>query len=505
MADNPKQLYLPKNSAEARVQLINDFRYAAELTGIDDPPVEPGTDMYALFDTLSKHTMLGVANFSIAQDDSSVLDATGAALDNHRRALGLPEVPPAGSSGKIVVTIAGSTTIGNGTELKLPNGLRIQTVGTYINPADQAELDVTAIDTGALTNLAGGQEVTFVSAPTNVSAKAKVSNSFPLTGGTDAESDERKRDRILNTLRNKPAAGNWAYLRQLVLDNHGFIQDCYVYPAPGGPASQLIVPLRQFDIAQNDYSRAPSSALLQAIRNTIQSDANTGVETVVRAPTEQSVDFSILIEIPESALSGGNGSGWTDPTPWPPLVAGDSNTVAVSSVNADYDVVTVDAQTTTAPVAGQTQIAWWSPADRKFYTALVVTQTGSTGAWVLTLDRPLVGKDGVGIASADWISPNAQNLSAYGDTWVSIFNDLGPGEVTSDVNRLPRSKRHPYTTDEDPSSLTNAILGKVVGKHPEITDIEFGSAATTSPTVPASVADPPAVLIPRRLGIYRAT
>jgi uncharacterized phage protein gp47/JayE len=499
----PGVIYFPKSSAELREQFLQDYALAAIEADFDEPPVAPGTDIYFIGEAVSKICLIGLANTAISAKSVNILTATGADLDAIREAYGIDEVEPSGSSGKIVVTIAGSTTIGSGQAFKLPNGLRGHVVGTYINPADQAEIDVTADDVGSLTNLAAGGEVEFVAAPTNVAAKAKVSNSFPLTGGTDVESDTRKRDRILNVLRNKPGGGNWGQIRQLVLDEHGFVQDCYVFPAPGGPSSQLIVPVREFDKANNDYSRAPSAALLQAIRGTVQAESNVGIESVIRAADEEDADFAIEIEIPSSQLSGGNGEGWTDPEPWPQLEVADGGYVTITAVGASNDSITVDAATTTEPLDGQTNVAWWSPADRKFYTALVTDHSGATTAWVLTLDRPLVGKNGVGPAAGDYISPNAQNLSAYGDTWVSMFNELGPGEVTSDVNgRLPRSKRHPYTTDEDPSTLSRTVLSKLNQQHTEITDIAFTYSPTTAPTVPASVDDPPAVLIPRHLAFY---
>jgi uncharacterized phage protein gp47/JayE len=495
------QVLIP-SSTELRDQYLRDIRLAAIDTGVDEPPVEPGSDWYIEGTATANAFEVVLANQSLYAQDTDVLNATGEALDRIRRQYGLPEVPAQGSSGKIKITVTGATSIPSGTVIKLPNGLRIQTVGAVISPSDGQEIDVTAIDVGAATNLAGGEAVQFVSPPTNVAREAKVSTSAPLTGGTDAETDARKRDRILNTLRYKPAGGNWAYLRQMVLDRFGNVQDCYIYPTPGGPASQVIVPVKAFDRDSNDYSRALSSAALQAIRGLLQSDANTGIETVVRASADQSVDFTIKVDIPQSALSGGNGQGWIDPDPWPSLEVADSNTITITAVNSDNDSLTLDAQTSSAPVDGQTHIAWWSPADRKSYTALVESHSGSAGAWVVNLDRPLVGEDGVGPAVGDYVCPDAQNLSAYGETWVSLFEELGAGEITADANRLPRSKRHPYATDEDPHSVTNSFLGRLNGKHPEITDIEFGSAATTTPTVPASVDDSPSVLVPRHFAVY---
>jgi hypothetical protein len=289
------------------------------------------------------------------------------------------------------------------------------------------------------------------------------------------------------------------------LDEFGFIQDCYVYPALGGPSSQLIVPVREFDPDNNDFSRAPSDALLQAIRNSLQSDANTGIETSVRAAVDEDADFAVLLEIPESALSGGNGQGWTDPDPWPQLEPADSGRVTVSSVNSTNDEITVTAETATEPVDGQTQVAWFSRADRTFYPALVTDHSGTAGAWVLTLDRPLVGKNGIGPTVGDFISPNAQNLVKYAKTWVSLFQELGPGEMTADASRLPRAKRHPFTTSEDPAGVTNAALTRLSRDNPEITDFEFSYQSLTTPTIPSAVDDAPNVLVPRNLGFYRTT
>jgi hypothetical protein len=502
MADQVAQLKLPKNSAELRDQFLRDLRLAAIGIGVAAPPVEPGSDWWMLGEALSKMTLVAFSNINISARAQSVLDATGQALDRIREAYALPVVNPTGSSGKIKVTVLGATAIPNGTQGRLPNGLRFQVVGTFINPADGAEIDVAAIDTGSVTNFPAGSVVTFNVAPTNVSREAKVSTGSPLTGGTDAETDDRKRDRILNTLRYKPAGGNWAQIRQVVFDQFGGALDCYIYPAPGGPSTYIVVPVKAFDPDNNDFSRAPSSAALQTIRGLIFGNAPPGIKSVVRAPTDEPLDFTLKLELPGSVLTGGNGQGWTDAAPWPTLEVADGGTVAIDAVSSDNTQITVDAETAVEPIDGQTQIAWWSTADCKHYPALVVGHSGTAGAWVLDLDRPLVGKDGVGPTVGDFISPNAQNLEAYGNTWVSLFSTLGTGEITSDVNLLPRSLRHPYSTDEDPHSITNASLARFATKHPEISDIEFGSAAQTSPTVPATVDDSPNVITPGKFAIY---
>lgn len=495
-------IFVPKSSAELRDQFLRDVRLAAIDTGVDEPPVQPGTDYYIIGTALAELELIGLSNIAIADEDRSVLTATGDALDEQRAAYGLPEVEPSASSGKIRPTILGTTTITDGTQFVMPNGLRGQVVGNWVNPVDGDEIDAESVDTGSKTNLAGGQIVRFTTAPSNVAIDARVSFGSPLTGGTDEETDDRKRDRILNTLRNKPAGGNWAHVRQNVLDNVGSIQDCYVYPALGGPASAKVVPVKDFDPDNNDFSRACTTSMLDSARQFIHADLPTPQEIVVQAATDQNVDAAIHVTIPDSVQSGGNGRGWTDAAPWPPLVGGDGGKIDVTNYVDATPEIWCDAGTSTSPTAGTTHVAWWSPDDRKFYTALVTAVSGSAGDWHLELDRPFVSKDGTMPAAGDLLSPVAQNLDKYGEAWVDIFRRLGPGENTSDVNRLPRAARHPFVDDEDPSDLTVPMLLKLVQDNPEITDIEYGYLSDGTANVPAGVEEPPAILVPRHFAVY---
>lgn len=509
----PLTLYQPR-AFELRDRLLRDLRLAALDTDVDEPPVQPGSDWFLLATALDTVMLQQFTNVAAAERAYDVFDADSDDLDEIRKAEGLPEILPSGSRGKIRITVAGATTIVNGTEGTLPNGLRWRTVGAVVNPADQSEIDVEAIDTGENTNLKAGEKVRFATAPTNVNEEAVVSASEPLTGGDDGESDARKRDRILNARRNRPAGGNWGQLRQWALDALGGVQDAYVYPALGGPGSCKIVPIREFEPALSDYSRALTAAQTQTVRTYIQTKMGIPQEIVIQTVADENLDVTVLVTLPESALSGGNGQGWTDPTPWPPLVAADANRVTISAVGSGNDSITVTAATTVAPVAGQTHVAWWSAVDRKFRTRLVTAQSGATTAWVLTLESPLVDDSGAGPQIGDYVCPAAINLEAYGDAWVQLLQRFGPGENTNDAGRLPRAKRHPYVTDEDPTNVTNTTLSQwsrgfeasgdspAHEGFPEITGFELGYSSATTPTVPTDVDDPPNVFVPRHFAIY---
>lgn len=497
------EIYVPKSSGELREQFLSDIRLAAIDAGlIDEPPTGPGSDWYLLGTAAANIAYVGVANTAIADEDKSILTATGDALDEHREALGLPVVEASGSSGKIRIKVSGATVVQNGRRLTLPNGKRLQVVGTFTNPANNAEISVEAIDTGTATNAKAGTKVTFApSAPVNVALEAEVAASSPLSGGTDDENDARKRDRILNTLRNKPAGGNWAAIRQLVLDNFGGVLDCYIYPALGGPSSQKIVPVKAFEPEINDFSRTPSAALVAQVRGLIHANFPTGVETVVQGAADENLSVILELDIPDSSQLSGNGQGWVDPSPWPPRST-PAAAVAIDAVDSDADTLTLDANTSTEPVDGQTHIAWWSSADRMFYRALVVSHSGSSGAWVVNLDKPLVGKDGSIPAVGDYVCPDAVNIAAYGAAWVKMIAGLGPGENTADASRLPRALRHPLQSDEDPSTLTSVAVREFTRPFPEIADAEIGLASASAPTVPGSVATAPKIFVPLHFGIY---
>lgn len=495
--------FQPRNADELKAQFLRDIRLAAIDSGQAEPPTQPGTDWDFLGTAVSNICILGFANLDAADQDRSLLTAQEPALDDIRKAEGLPEVPAAGATGKLVVSIAGATTITNGLNFIYPNGLRGQVTQTYVNPADQSEVNVAAIDVGEGTNLEANETVTFVSPPVNVSSTAKVSIGTPLTGGTDQESPERKRARILNDRRNKPAGGNWAHVRKIALEALGSVQDCYVYPALGGPGSAKVVPVKDFDPDNNDFSRVLPSSGLAVVRSAIQASLPGLQEIVVQAVADEPVDLTIRLTIPDSTLAGGNGRGWLDSPVWPILEVTDGSLVQISAIGSASDVITVTARTVTSPVAGQTHVSWWSNVDQKFYTALVTAASGSSGAWVLTLDRPFVNSNGAAAAIGEFISPGSQNLEKYGATWINLYRTLGPGENTTDSNRIPRAKRRPFVTVEDASDLSTSMLGELSKVYPEITDYQYGYRSKSTPTVPASVVTAPNILTPKNFGIYK--
>lgn len=504
MADLVGEQYIPTSAALLRDQILSDLRLGALAEGLPEPPIKRGTDNYNIATAQANISIIGLQNQRIQNENSSILDARGKALDKVREEEGLPEAGQAGSTGKIRPTITGGTTIVAGQVLITGSGTRLEVVGTYVGPVDGDEIDVRSIDKGKHTNAKGGEEVRFISPPPNVATNAIVSYSSPLTGGVDAESDERKRRRILNKRQSGPA-GSWGHIRELVLNADASIEDCYVYPALGGPSSVKVVPVRAMDPSTNEFTRTCTAGQLLNARKAIFEKLPDGVELVVQASVDQSVDFGLELQIPSASLIEGGGGGWTDPSVWPTLVGADNGRVTIDAVALNGSQITVSANTTTAPVGLNTNIAWWSGVDKKFYTSLVTVATGAAGAWVLTLQTPFRDSNGDPCQNGDFISPAAENIIAYGDAWVELFQTFGPGENSASASVTDRAFRHPRVTVEAPANWADVLTCALSDSHPEITNIEREYASATAATIPASIDTGPSILVPGNFGVYPLT
>jgi hypothetical protein len=494
---------IPGSSQPIRTQFLSDIELEASRQGVSDPPVQPGSTWYVLGTAVGNASLITTANIAIAERDGSVLWAVGDALDELRIANGLPELPAVGARGFGRLRVFGAASIQAGEQLVADkNGKRYRTIDPS-SPSDGGEIELEAVDTGADTDLRSGEVLRWANTPPNVGSQVFVSRTVPITGGRDDEDDEDKRSRILERKRNPPLGGNWAHIVAEV-ETVAAVQGAYVYPALGGPASSKTVVTRDFVPEDDDYTRIPSDGIVRAARAAAQGIMPDGNSTIVQAVAEETTSVAIEVTIPSSSSAGGNGTGWSNATPWPPLDGGDTE-VTVSAVTSSREI-TVDASTATSPVAGQTRVARWSPTAQEFQVRLVTSVAGSSGAWALTLERPFVDELGTEVGVGDYISPAAANITGYGVTFRTGMAKLGPGENTADPNRIGdgRSLRHPSVDDVDPSSVGGSLYRRMQQAHPEITEIGTSAVTTATPSVPASVQDAPFVLKLDNFGIYPA-
>lgn len=508
MAIPTDKLYVPASASEIRDDFLTDVRLEARKYADEDQVdriTRPGTDWFILATAMGNLGLLQYSNIARADVNSNILTATGESLDAYRVALGLPEVTASPATGRLVISTQPSGALANfnNHEFVLPNGKRGRVNGVHVGIADQGEVPVITIDTGSDCNLAAGSTVQFVSPPPNCKTQAKVSVNAPLTGADDTETDARKRDRILNRLRNIPAGGNWGYAIEQALNALATVQYAFVYPALGGPGSTKVVLVKDIDYDNFDFARTLSSQATSIVRDALHAVMPDEMEIVVSSVSAQDVNVAIKMSLPNSAVAGGNGKGWLDATPWPPLAGGDTRVEITAVANAGAQI-TVNASTAVAPIAGQTHIAWWSSVDKKFQTRLVTAVAGAAGAWVLTLENALVDHNTTPAQVGEYISPAAVNIVEYGKTWMDSLRRLGPGENTADAARLPRALRRPFISEGEWSSdLTIQQLLDLTAKHPEIADSAWSYQSVTSPSLPGNVASDPRILVSTHFGIYK--
>ena len=499
------QFYLPDSADVIRDDMLTDYRLEAlkwtQSVGAPDPAVQPGTDNYFFFTAAANAGMLQYSNLATLRPAMTPLFATGDDLETWRLTLRLPSIGASPAAGKLTVAVTGggTITITDGKQFVLPSGLRGQVAGTHLGVSDGSDVSVVMVDKGAATNAPAGTKVRFVDPPFNLVTEAKVSVNGPLTGGYDTETEARKRERVLNRLGAQPKAGNWSHLREIAFNALASVQDCYVYPALGGPSSCLIVVVKQFDRELLDFHRAMGTGAVQLVRDAIHAVMPGENEHVIGTVTEQAADLALYLSIPASVMAGGNGQGWVDQLPWPPQ--GSGSHVSVTSVANSYQF-TVNAATSVAPLPGLTHVSWWSPQDMSFHTGLVTAVSGSTGAWAVTVDSPMIDKSGASIAIGDYVSPPAVNADRYASKLLDLFEELGAGEMTSDIYRLPRALRHPLISDGVQTTLQGGFLSKFTEAHAEISNSAIAYAPTAAPSVPATVDDTPNILVPRNFGIY---
>lgn len=493
----------PTGIAEIRDDILIDIELAAIAAGLTES-IEPGSDNYVWASGMAGCVAFIHARVTSGEDAVTPVDARGADLKRWQRALRLPDVGASAASGRIAVTVAGSSTIADGTAATIPNGLRGHVVGTWAGVTDGDEVDFILDTKGSRGNVGPGQTVTFLNPPANVSPEAKVSGEQPLTGGYDDETEARLRERVLNRFSNVPGGGNYGHLREVAFNASPAVQQCFVHPAMGGPSTAKVVILKEFDRENHDYTRSLSNSVVEIVRDQLHATLSTGITLTTQTAVGQTCNVAISVALPDSVLSGGSGDGWSDIAPWPELVSEDA--VVVTSITT-AGVVTVAAETTVDPVDGQTRIAWWSPNDMRFHTRTVIGHSGASNAWVLTLDAPFVDSRGLSPAADEYISPASEHISEYGDTWLSLIEMLGSGENSVDITLYANGRALRQPTQADGGArmgLTSWQLHKMQEKHPEIDDISYGYREISGPSTPGTVAEAPKVLVPSNFGIYKS-
>jgi uncharacterized phage protein gp47/JayE len=501
-----------KDADTIRDDVLRTIKNGLIEQDVAEPNVGPTSDFYNIATALGNELTVVGANSVIKTDaqmpDTATDDEDPSGdqdLTRIAEMLDLEPQPAAGSVGSVVIESSATAPIAVDTELTDDLGQRYKvTLGG--NYANGASVPIEAISTGESTNRDAGDVLTWSEAPPFCSEKATVA-AGGLINGADAEDSEALRERIFAKLQVPPGSGDWEQVAETAEASTNSVQKAFVYPSAQGP-STCDVAVTAAPTSTNK-SRAIATALLNGTVKPYTEGKLPKFGLLTTTTVEDvNADVAIGLTLPDAPTANppGPGGGWIDGAPWPAPNGTSTFRCTVTAVTSTTQF-TVDA--TTAPTANVSHIAWLSPTEWKLYRAVVIAVSGSSGAYVITLDKPLVG-----IATGSYIWPDCQNAQLYVNALLAAFALMGPGEKTSNASALFRGFRHPPPSTSWPYSLGPHLLQAITNAQEEASSAQFfhrtdgtttvtGSAGTVTPQVPAAIANAPKQFTPRHIGFYR--
>jgi uncharacterized phage protein gp47/JayE len=219
--------------------------------------------------------------------------ASGEMLDMHAKARGLERGSSTAAMGRIRFEIdtarSSDITIDSGAVCLNAGGMEFFTTSSATIKAGQlyCEAPAFAKKAGAAGNVPA-QSITFMAlAPIGV---VRCYNPSPFSGGSDGESDEMLRARILKSYANLPNGSNKAFYESVALNTDG-VSAVSVVPRARG--------LGTVDIVISSASGLPNGNLIDSIRAKFEKQREICVDVNVLAPRTVTVPVSVAIDVDE--------------------------------------------------------------------------------------------------------------------------------------------------------------------------------------------------------------
>ncbi|MBU1785296.1 MAG: baseplate J/gp47 family protein [Candidatus Omnitrophica bacterium] len=491
-------LYYP-TPAQIRDAILRSIKLANMRRGIA-ANVLPGSDHYIRSEGISYRYSTSVANNMIAFAMSSPLNSTGTYLVEQAGIFGVERRPATGAKGFIVVTLSGAAVIPSGFQCVAVDGHKYQTIAatTVTGPTDTVEVE--AVEQGASTDQDPNAIVTWESAAIgNMQQVARV-DSEGLTGGSDEDTYEELRQRLLEHLSFPGVGGNSANNREWSEDASAAVDDAFVYAAIRGPASYDIAISSRVD--DHSLSSAVVNEVAAYVASLMPGHSSINVTTV----DPELVDVVMHLDVPLPTHAGGAGGGWLDAQPWP------ASPGFGHIIGFPFGWMRVEIPGGIEPQIGA-HVALWNPVDAVMNTYTVTAVQSVVPPPIDVVDIKIgapLGPIDVGM----FLSAACQNISDYATSFYTATRLLGPGEKTKNIDLIPRSLRHPPPDITSPYALTSVQLNAVMNGQPEILDLQYAlrvesgtgpsGPSLTTPSIPLVTADPPKILVPRNIAFVRA-
>ena len=195
---------------------------------------------------------------------------------------------PTSASGSIQVTGTKGAFLPEGTVLQASNGQKYTVTEAVTLSGTTGITSVVSVETGSAANMNAGDSLTFVSPVASIEDTATVQDPG-ITGGTDLESIEDLRDRVIRSYRVIPCGGDADDYVTWALEVEGITRAWTIgnYMGPGT--------VGVFCVRDNDDPITPDENELQDVKDHIETVRPVTAEVYVLAPTLKTVNFSIKV------------------------------------------------------------------------------------------------------------------------------------------------------------------------------------------------------------------
>ena len=414
----------------------------------------------------------------------------------------LPRLPAAGGTGEVEVTAAaaaifvGSTTVPNAAVVRgtSKKGQLFQVFYTATaDGAGLARLTMTGIDTGNVTNLLVGDEITFINGPITIVGKGLVVSAF--TGGAPVETDAEWVRRMVAFDLYRSGSGNNAELREWTRKSTASIEDAFVYACALNAGSTVIAAVQKRTTTVGPTARIANAATLTAARAAMTPPGSPQVPGNVWLLLLPCVAQPVTLRI-YASLARGRVTGWTDTSPWPSPPLGTRATITALASQTSFTL------TTTGPVAASAAPALMVFAEltSRWERLAVTSVTGAGPAYTVTLSRAPATTLVVGAT----VSPDTRRREVIAEAVEAYLDSLGPGEVVNLATSVlaHRALRFPLPADEYPDTAGAAVslyLQEALGA--ALSGAVYETAAS-SPVLPADPTLGPRLIVCGPIGLY---
>lgn len=204
--------------------------------------------------------------------------------DHHARLYGITRKAAEKASGSLIFTGDAGAVVPAGTTVKRADGM------LYITTEDGlASVPVTAQEAGSIGNTDAGAVMSLISPISGVKNSATVA-AEGITNGSDAESDDELRERVLQRIQNPPMGGSDTDYIRWALEVPG-VTRAWTFPLWMGLGTVGLTFVRD-----NDDDFIPDSAEVSAVQDYIDASRRpVTAEVVVFAPTPKTVDITMAV------------------------------------------------------------------------------------------------------------------------------------------------------------------------------------------------------------------